>query len=153
MSQEVKVRKIKSGTVIDHITGGEALNVLKILGVTEAYPKATVTVAMNVPSKAMGLKDIVKIEGRELVASEVDKIALIAPKATINFIRDYRVVEKKKVQIPSVIEGILRCVNANCVSNFEETRTRFLVEERSPIKLRCYFCERSMKGPEIVKQF
>ncbi len=153
MAEEVKVRKIKDGTVIDHITSGEALNVLKILGIPKDYPKTPVTVAMNVPSAKVESKDIVKVEGRELKAEEVDKIALIAPRATINIIRGFKVVEKKKVSIPETIEGVLRCANSNCVTHFEEVRSRFVVEERTPIKLRCYFCEKVMRGEEIVKQF
>jgi aspartate carbamoyltransferase regulatory subunit len=151
--KEVKVKRIKNGTVIDHITGGQALNVLRILGVTKEYPKTTVTVAMNVPSGKMGSKDIVKIEGRELKADEVDKISLISSNATINIIRDYEVAEKKKVKMPSMLEGVLSCANPNCITNFENTKTKFMVEEKTPIKLRCSYCERVMSEAEIVKQF
>ncbi|RLG59636.1 MAG: aspartate carbamoyltransferase regulatory subunit, partial [Candidatus Hydrothermarchaeota archaeon] len=90
MEKELRVLKIKNGTVIDHIEGGQALNVLKIIGI----PKTTVTIAMNVPSKKTGIKDIVKVEGRELKEEEVNKISLISPRATINIIRNYEVVEK-----------------------------------------------------------
>ncbi len=153
MNKDIKVKKIKNGTVIDHITAGQALNVLKILGIAEEYPKTTVTVAMNVPSSKAGLKDIVKVEGRELKAEEADKISLIASEATINIIRDYEVVEKKKVAIPGTIEGVLKCANPNCVTHFEEMRSKFTVITRNPIKLRCLYCERVMKEEEIVKQF
>ena len=94
----LRVSKIKDGTVIDHITSGHALDVVKILGITGKSGNI-VTIAMNVPSKRMGKKDIVKIEGRELKAEEVDKIALIAPNATINIIRDYKVVELSLIHI------------------------------------------------------
>jgi aspartate carbamoyltransferase regulatory subunit len=149
----VKVKRIKNGTVIDHITGGQALNVLQIIGVTKEYPKAVLTVAMNVPSKKMGTKDIVKVEGRELKADEVDKISLISPNSSINIIRDYEVQEKKDVSLPKNLEGVLVCDNPNCVTNFEKTKTRFVVEEKTPIKLRCSFCERTMREKEIIKQF
>ena len=94
--EELRVRSIRNGSVIDHITAGNALNVLRILGIT-GTTTAIVSVVMNVPSKrlAFGQKDIVKIEDRELVPAEVDKIALIAPQATINIIRDYEVVAKE----------------------------------------------------------
>ena len=149
----VKVKRIKNGTVIDHITGGQALNVLQIIGVTKEYPKAVLTVAMNVPSKKMGIKDIVKVEGRELKADEVDKISLISPESSINIIRDYEVREKKNVSLPKTLEGVLVCDNPNCITNFEKTKTRFAVEEKSPIKLRCSYCERTMSEKEIIKQF
>ena len=149
MEKELRVLKIKNGTVIDHIEGGQALNVLKIIGM----PKTTVTIAMYVPSKKMGTKDIVKVEGKELREEEVNKISLISPNATINIIRDYEVVEKRKVKIPQVIEGVLKCANPNCITNFEAVPTKFLTESKSPIKLRCYYCERIMDQSDIVKQF
>jgi aspartate carbamoyltransferase regulatory subunit len=151
--KEVKVKRIKNGTVIDHITGGQALNVLQIIGVTKEYPKTVLTVAMNVPSKKMGAKDIVKVEGRELKADEVDKISLISPNSSINIIRDYEVKEKKDVSLPKTVEGVLTCDNPNCITNSEATKTVFVVEESGPIKLRCSFCERTMSEKEIIKQF
>lgn len=151
--KEVKVKRIRNGTVIDHIAGGQALNVLQIIGVTKEYPKAVLTVAMNVPSKEMGTKDIVKVEGKELKADEVDKVSLISPESTINIIRDYEVQEKKKVSLPETLEGVLLCANSNCITKFEKTKTRFAVEEKSPIKLRCSYCERTMNEKEIINQF
>jgi aspartate carbamoyltransferase regulatory subunit len=123
------------------------------LGVTKEYPKTTVTVAMNVPSRKMGIKDIVKVEGRELKEDEVDKISLIAPSATINIVRNYEVSEKKKVKMPEVLEGVLKCANPNCITNAENVKTKFAVEKKTPIKLRCSYCERVMSEAEIVKQF
>lgn len=153
MDKDIKVKKIKNGTVIDHITAGQALNVLKILGITKEYSKTTVTVAMNVPSKKVGLKDIVKVEGREIEADELDKISLISPEATINIIRDYVVIEKKKVSLPEMVEGVLKCDNPNCITNYEAMNSRFTVEKKNPIKLRCIYCERSMGEDSVVKQF
>ncbi|HDM36176.1 MAG TPA: aspartate carbamoyltransferase regulatory subunit [Candidatus Syntrophoarchaeum butanivorans] len=140
--QELRVRKIENGTVIDQITAGQALNVLKILGITGSTD-AVISLVMNVPSKKMGLKDIVKIEDRELDPGEVDRIALIAPRAKINIIRAYDVVEKHSVYLPRVIQGILRCANPNCISNTNEpVRSKFVVEgsEDKPI-FRCFYCE------------
>lgn len=153
MTKDIRVKKIKNGTVIDHIPAGQALNVMKILGITKEYPKTTVTVAMNVPSGKVGLKDIVKVEGKELDAEELDKIALIASDTTINIIRNYDVVEKKKVSIPDAIEGVLKCGNPNCITNYENMSSRFSIENKIPIKLRCIYCERSMAEDEVVKQF
>ena len=95
MKKELKIPRIKNGTVIDHITAGNAVKVLHILGIPRST-SSVVSVAINVMSK-LGKKDIVKVENRELDPQEVDKIALIAPKATINIIRDYEVAKKHKV--------------------------------------------------------
>ena len=153
MPKDIKVEKIREGTVIDHITSGQALNVLRILGITKDYPTTAVTVAMNVPSRKGGRKDIVKIEGRELKSDEVGKITLISPNATINIIRSMEVFSKMKVSLPGVIESVVRCANPNCITSSETVATKFLVERKDPIRLRCYYCERSMEHRDIIKQF
>lgn len=138
--RELRVSKIKDGTVIDHISGGYALDVVKILGIT-GKEKRVMTIAINVPSKRFGVKDIVKIEGRALNSGEVNRIALVAPHASINIIRDYRVVEKLEVKLPSVIEGIVKCVNPVCISNSDEPiSSKFYVESADPLVLKCHYC-------------
>ena len=132
------VRRIQNGTVIDHIAPGEALNVVKILGITGTTREA-LSIATNVPSGQMGKKDIVKLSNRELSKEEVDRIALISPKATINIIRNYKVCEKKGVEIPDMIEGLVRCPNPGCISNANEPiRSRFAV---TPKGLHCTYCD------------
>ncbi len=153
MVKEIKVERIKDGTVIDHISSGQALNVLRILGITKEYPQTAVTVAMNVSSSKEGRKDIVKIEGRELKVEEVGKISLISPGATINIIRHEEVFEKKKVTLPDRIQGVIRCANPNCISNQEALLTRFRVEKKDPVRLRCFYCERIVDLKDVVKQF
>jgi aspartate carbamoyltransferase regulatory subunit len=141
---ELKVRPIKNGTVIDHIAGGQALNVLKILGIS-GTTEASVSVVMNVESKKEGRKDIVKVEDRELKEEEVNRIALIAPHATINIIRDYKVVEKRHVDLPDEIVGVVRCQNPSCISNTKEPiESRMLVKAKNPVLLRCLYCEQPL---------
>ncbi|HDQ05570.1 MAG TPA: aspartate carbamoyltransferase regulatory subunit, partial [Candidatus Bathyarchaeota archaeon] len=136
----LRVSKIKDGTVIDHITAGHALNVLKILGITD-HVSGVVTVGMNVPSKTLGLKDMVKIEGRELKSKEVDKIALLAPHASINIIRNYKVVDKQRVRLPHVIHEAVKCANPACISNSKEpVKSTFYVDSKEPLRLRCLYC-------------
>jgi aspartate carbamoyltransferase regulatory subunit len=149
----LRVSKIKNGTVIDHITGGHALDVVKILGIT-GRTGGVVTVAMNIPSKKLGAKDMVKVEGRELKSEEVDKIALLAPHATINIIRNYEAVEKQRVKLPSVIRGIVNCANPACVSNSDEpVQSTFYVEREEPLRLKCHYCGYIMEKKDVLKQF
>ncbi len=151
--QELYVRKIKDGTVIDHITRGFALDVLKILGI-DGKDGEVVSAAMNVDSKLLGHKDIVKIQNRELKPAEVDKIALIAPHATINIIRNYEVASKKTVQLPALIRGIIKCDNLSCISNSREpVEPQFSVDQREPVRLRCFFCGHVMEREDVLKQF
>jgi aspartate carbamoyltransferase regulatory subunit len=149
----LRVSKIKNGTVIDHITGGHALDVIKILGITGRVD-GVVTVAMNVPSKKLKVKDMVKIEGRELKSEEVDKIALLAPHATINIVRNYRVVEKQRVNLPTVIRGIVKCANPACISNSKEpVQPKFYVDSEEPLRMRCHYCGYIMEKQDVLKQF
>jgi aspartate carbamoyltransferase regulatory subunit len=150
---ELRVSKIKDGTVIDHITGGHALDVVKILGIT-GREKRVITIAINVPSKRFKVKDIVKVEGRELNPQEVHKIALLAPHATINIIRDYKVVEKQRVKLPPVIEDIIKCANPACISNSNEpVQPKFYVESEEPLLLKCHYCGHILEKNDVLQQF
>ena len=149
----LRVSKIKNGTVIDHITGGHALDVVKILGIT-GHRSGVVSIAMNVPSKRLGIKDIVKVEGRKLDASEVDKIALLAPHATINIVKDYKVIEKKRVKLPEAVRGVVKCDNPACISNSSEpVQSKFYIEKEEPLRLKCHYCGHMMEKKDILTQF
>jgi aspartate carbamoyltransferase regulatory subunit len=148
-SKELRVSKISSGTVIDHVPGGQALNVLAILGTTGKEGE-TVSLGINVPSDRMGTKDIVKVEGRELSEDEVDVISLIAPDATINIVRDFDVVEKHRVSRPETVVGVLSCPNASCITAGDEpVASRFDVLADG---VRCEFCETIVREdiPELI---
>jgi aspartate carbamoyltransferase regulatory subunit len=149
-NKELRVSKIKDGTVIDHINGGYALDVVKILGIT-GQEKRVMTIAINVPSKRFKVKDIVKIEGRALSPREVNRIALVAPHASINIIRDYNVVEKLEVKLPKVIEGIVKCTNPTCISNSDEpVATKFYVKNEEPLTLKCHYCGDILEKKDIL---
>jgi aspartate carbamoyltransferase regulatory subunit len=147
------VRKIREGTVIDHIPAGRALDVLKILGLS-GQEGITIAVVMNVPSKKLGRKDIVKVEAKFLEPKEVDEISLIAPTATINIVRDFKVIEKRRVQVPGEVVGLLKCPNPNCVTNSkrEPVATRFKPVSLKPLKLKCYYCEETISEDQILGQ-
>ena len=136
--QKLRVSKISEGTVIDHVTGGQALNVLAILGI-DGSGGEEVSIGMNVPSERLGRKDVVKVEGRELSQDEVDVLSLIAPAATINIVRDYDVVEKHRVERPGEVVGVLQCPNRNCITTKDEpVDSRFAVLDEG---VRCAYCD------------
>ncbi|ELY61769.1 aspartate carbamoyltransferase regulatory subunit [Natronolimnohabitans innermongolicus] len=135
---QLRVSKIRDGTVIDHVRGGQALNVLAILGI-DGSEGEELSVGMNVPSDRLARKDIVKVEGRELSQDEVDVLSLIAPDATINIVRDYEVIEKHRVERPEVVEGVLSCPNSGCITTGgEPVSSRFDVLSDG---VRCAYCE------------
>ena len=143
--RELRVTPIKNGTVIDHIGNGLALEVLRIIGVRELDKDSTVSVALHVRSQKQGWKDIVKVENMELSPRKVNAIALVAPTATISIIRDFKVREKRSVDLPDHIVGVVRCPNANCITNQREpVESEFEVARRRPVVLRCSYCERQV---------
>ncbi|PAV06926.1 aspartate carbamoyltransferase regulatory subunit [Methanosphaera cuniculi] len=152
MATELKVKPIKNGTVIDHIKQNRALNILSMLNLPDS--ETSIMVAINVESPDMQHKDIIKIEGRELSQEEVDKLVLLAPKATLNIIRDYEIVRKSQLQLNDEITGVVECSNPNCITNTNEPiENKFKVVSKEPLLLKCHFCERDMDYEDIESQF
>lgn len=149
-SQKMLVQKIADGTVIDHISAGKALSVLRLLGDPQQRG-VTVALVMNVRSSKMGRKDILKVEGVELTDEQVQKLALIAPLASVNIIRSYLVSEKKRAVLPKSITGVLRCTATTCVSVREKDSVPsvFHLVSSSPLVYRCKYCGRDLSEQEI----
>ena len=137
---DLKIKNIKDGTVMDHLPTSTALKVFDILGLENH--NSTITIAINVPSNRIGKKDILKIEDKELSKEETDKIALVASTATINIIKNSEVVKKNKVEIPEKIVNIMKCGNPNCISNHEPTNSIFYLVNKELTLFRCHYCER-----------
>ncbi len=151
--KELKVSRIKNGTVIDHIPAGRAMEVLRILKITgkEGF---MVLIAMNVYSKKLkGKKDIIKIEGKFLSDKETAAISLVAPTATINIIKDGEVKEKKGVKAPTLVEGILKCPNPVCVSRIERENisSKFIKVSENPLTYKCVYCGTRIEESDIPK--
>ncbi len=141
-TQVLSVSAIENGTVVDHIPPGCGLKIVQLLKLSEHKKK--VTVGLNLTSKSMGLKDIVKVEGRSLMQEEANRIALLAPKATINIIENFKVVKKLGVEIPKRIEKIFSCPNPKCITNHEEMETSFVISLKGTrCVLSCNYCEKS----------
>ena len=149
MSQELKVSRIRQGTVIDHIRPGMALTVLRILGIGAAVSHSVV-VAMNVPSGALAHKDIVKVENQVLDEEALKKIAIVAPHATVNIIEDFEITAKHHISLPRALRGIIKCPNRNCISNQDHERVSsfFICEREEPIEFRCHYCEALLQAEQ-----
>ena len=138
--KELQVRAIKNGTVIDHIPAELLFKVINILELDKC--PTTVTIGNNYKSDMLGKKGIIKISQKFFEAEEINKISLIAPNVKFNIIRDYLVVEKRIVEAPKKVEGIVKCMNPKCITNVEEVYTKFKVMSSSPITLKCHYCEK-----------
>lgn len=144
-----KVFKIKEGVVIDHIPSGKALQVVNVLGLLKNLGEGMITLGMNLESRKMGKKDIVKIEKKELTRDELNKIALIAPNASVNIIKDEVVAEKVQIKIPERFVKLIKCPNPNCITRNYDMKSVFTTESREPLKVKCHYCERVFDREEV----
>ena len=154
MSQEHNMRRvtaIQNGTVIDHIPAGQAMRVLEMLGLDKGT-SVPVSLVMNVPSKKMGTKDIIKVEDRELNQAELNRLALVAPDAHVAIIRAYSVAEKLTIELGDEIVNVVRCTFSNCITinQREPLAHRLRVLSRVPLDLRCHYCGRPQDPDELV---
>jgi aspartate carbamoyltransferase regulatory subunit len=140
IKKKLKVSAIKNGTVIDHIPSRNLFKVISILGLDKIENQ--ITFGTNLESEKLGSKAIIKVTGKFFEDEEINKIALIAPFAKLNIINNYAVTEKKVVEIPNQISGIVKCFNPRCITNNENITTRFTVINKSPIALKCHYCEK-----------
>jgi aspartate carbamoyltransferase regulatory subunit len=138
--KELQVSAIENGTVIDHIPAKNVFQVVKILGLESCGDQ--ILIGTNLESKKYGRKGIIKLANRFFEHDEINKIALVAPSATLIVIRDYQIVEKTKVEIPDQVVRVVRCVNPNCITNYERIPTKFTVIDKEEIRLQCHYCEK-----------
>ena len=140
--KELVVSALENGTVLDHIPAEnvyKALDLLNLKGV-----ESQITIGINLASKIRGKKGIIKIADKFFEDEELNKLALIAPKATVNIIHDFKVVEKRKLDTPEVVIGIAKCRNPKCVTNHQPITTRFTtVQNGNEISLKCHYCEKN----------
>jgi len=145
--KQLKVSAIENGTVIDHIPSHSVFQVIKILNLNEFDNQ--IFLGTNLESQKYGKKGIIKVSNRFFEADEINKIALVAPTATLIVISNFSVVEKKKVEIPDHVEKIVKCFNPNCITNNETVATRFTVVSKEDLKLKCHYCEKITSGDSI----
>jgi len=138
--KEFKVSAIENGTVIDHIPAKNVFQVIKMLNLDNFDNQ--ILFGTNLESKKYGTKGIIKVSNKFFKTEEINKIALVAPCATLIIIREYKIVEKKTVEIPDEVIKIVKCFNPNCVTNHEKVVTKFTVISKEELKLRCHYCEK-----------
>jgi aspartate carbamoyltransferase regulatory subunit len=137
---KLQVSAIKNGTVIDHIPANNLFKVINILNLNKI--ETQMTFGSNFESKRLGSKAIIKLADVFFVDEEINKIALVAPEAKLNIIKDYKVVEKKIVEVPDNITGIAKCMNPKCITNHEGIVTKFTVVSKKDVAIRCHYCEK-----------
>ncbi|MDE5749777.1 MAG: aspartate carbamoyltransferase regulatory subunit [Duncaniella sp.] len=140
------VAALRNGTVIDHIPSNALFKAVELLGIQNI--KSAVTIGNNLDSKRLGHKGIIKVADVFFPETVLNRIALIAPTAVVNIIRDYEVVEKRQVVLPDTIVGLVRCGNPKCITNNEPMRTRFHVADRENVTIACHYCSHTVRSTE-----
>jgi aspartate carbamoyltransferase regulatory subunit len=138
--KQMSVSAIQNGTVIDHVPASNLFKVIQILSLDHIDNQ--ITFGTNLESKRLGRKAIIKIADKFFADDDINRIALVAPEAKLNIIRDYEVVEKKVVEVPDNITGIAKCMNPKCITNFEPVKTKFRVVSKQTVTLKCHYCEK-----------
>lgn len=141
-----EVAAIENGTVLDHLPGDKVLKILELLTLDKEHQ---VTIGLNLESKKMPKKGLIKIAGKKLTSTERNKIAIIAPEATLNTIEKYRVTKKETLSLTKIEPQTILCNNPNCMTNHEPTITKFHIVEQEPLRIQCHFCERTIEKQEI----
>ncbi len=139
-NKELLVSAIENGTVIDHIPTEKTFQVVNLLNLqNETHP---VTIGFNLPSKKVGKKGIIKISNKFFTNEEVNRLSVVAPKIVLNIIKNYEVVEKKTVETPDELRGIVKCNNPKCITNNEPMNTVFNVVDKTHGILKCRYCDK-----------
>lgn len=146
-NKTLEVSAIEQGTVIDHLPNEKVLQILKLLKPSEEH---MITIGINLKSKSTGTKGIIKLSNKILDEKERNIIAILAPNATLNVIKDYQVVEKKLIELRGIEPNIITCNNPNCITNHEKMTTKFSIKIKTPLEIRCGYCERSILEEEII---
>ena len=146
--KELPVAALENGTGIDHIPSDSLFKVVDLLGIQSL--EENVTIGNNLDSKKYGKKGIIKVANVTFPEATLNRIAIAAPNAVINIIKNYEVVEKHKVSLPDDIYGIVKCTNPKCITNNEPMRTHFHVIDRENMVLKCHYCERTENKDKIT---
>lgn len=148
MEKKLKVAALCNGTVIDHIPSEKLFEVVALLDLEHCTNQ--ITIGNNLDSRILGQKGIIKISDRFFAEEEINKIALIAPNAKINIVKNYEVIEKRCLELPEEVFGIIRCPNYNCVTNHQPITTHFVsLKEGDNAFLKCHFCERDVALQDV----
>lgn len=148
MNETLSVTAIKNGTVIDHITPGQALRIIHLLSLKESKNK--ITIGLHLPSKRIGIKDLIKIEDRILTENEANEIVVFAPKATINVIENFKVTTKINTHLPSLMKAVFICPNPACITQTEVIDSCFYISPQSKsVKLICHYCDKIFDRDQV----
>ena len=134
----MNVDSIRNGYVIDHITAGSGMKLYELLGLDAL--DVSIAIIKNVNSRKMGKKDIIKIDAD--IPIDLDIIGFVDPGATVNIIKDDKLADKKTIEMPETLHGVIRCKNPRCITSTEQELPQiFRLTDRERKVYRCVYCE------------
>lgn len=134
----IEITSLKNGIVIDHIKPGLGIKIFNLLNLDQLDDE--VALILNANSSSQGKKDIVKIANN--LDINLDAVSIIDPSATVNFIEEEKVIEKKQLELPEVSKGILKCQNPTCVSTTERNiESKFILIDKKEKMYKCAYCD------------
>ncbi len=146
--KELVVSALENGTVIDHIPSKNVFQVIKILNLDSSDNQ--ILFGTNLESRKFGKKGIIKVKNKFFEKIEINKIAIVAPSATLIVIKDFEIIEKKQVEVPDEVEKFIKCINPNCVTNHENIPSHFEVIDKDAMKLQCRYCEKTTAKENFI---
>ena len=148
--RKLLVAAIENGTAIDHIPAEKTYQVVALLELDKL--DSVVTIGQNYSSEKVGKKGLIKVSNKFFTDEEISRLSVVAPKVVLSIIKDYNVVEKKTVETPDELKGIIRCNNPKCITNNEPMQTVFRVVNKQLGTVRCHYCdkEQDIKMVELV---
>lgn len=108
-----------------------------------------VTIGYNLPSSKLGKKGIIKIADKYFTDEEINRLSVVAPKIVLNIIKNYEVVEKKTVETPDELHGIIKCNNPKCITNNEPMQTYFTVVDKAHGIVKCHYCDKEQQLDDV----
>ena len=141
------VAALENGTVIDHIPSELVFTIASLLELEKL--ESSVTIGYNLTSQKIGKKGVIKVADKFFSDEEISRLSVVAPNVVLSIIRDFGVVEKKKVTTPDELRGIVRCSNPKCITNNEPMPTYFHVVDKQEGVLKCHYCEKEQNKSEV----
>ena len=140
----LNVGKINEGFVLDHIPAGMSLDIYKYLHLDKL--DCTVAIIKNAKSNKLGKKDLLKVECSVDVL-DLDVLAVLDQGITVNVIKDAVIVEKKALELPKQIRGVIKCKNPRCITSIEQELPHiFALSDTDKKVYRCIYCEEEFNG-------
>ena len=137
------IDSINNGIVLDHIQVGKSMEIYKVLELSKL--DCSVAIIKNVTSKKAGQKDIIKIDS--MIDINLDVLGYIDPGITVNIVKHGEIVEKRKLSLPDMVTGVIKCNNPRCITSVEQELPHiFRLTDRENGVYRCIYCEAKAKG-------